>query len=309
MNASRLPKIAGGGAFLILLFAFLAASPMHTSPRESLLYAAAQAPGATAHSNSTPANGYASSGAPDDSVGTRPASQPERFFFDAVNRERGEQGLPQLSWDQALAVAARKHAALMAEQNELSHRLAGEADLGQRTAQAGARFSVVGENVAIGPDSPGIHSGWMKSPGHRANILGADFNALGVGVAERDGQLYAVEDFSRAVENLNLQQQEQKVGAMLSDRGYHLSQSRDDAAEARAICEAGSPRHSSMDSRHPNMQILQYETADLGTLAEQLDRGLRNNSYRYAAVGACSPANREGSLPHFRVVILLFPSV
>jgi uncharacterized protein YkwD len=38
----------------------------------------------------------------------------------------------------------------------------------------------------------------MKSPQHRANILDTDMDSAGIGVAERNGQLYAVEDFSKA---------------------------------------------------------------------------------------------------------------
>jgi uncharacterized protein YkwD len=38
----------------------------------------------------------------------------------------------------------------------------------------------------------------MESPLHRANILDTDMDSAGVGVAERNGQLYAVEDFSKA---------------------------------------------------------------------------------------------------------------
>jgi uncharacterized protein YkwD len=38
----------------------------------------------------------------------------------------------------------------------------------------------------------------MKSPPHRANILDKDMDSIGVGVVERGGQLFAVEDFSQA---------------------------------------------------------------------------------------------------------------
>src|SRR5215472_3794817 len=63
----------------------------------------------------------------------------ERSLFDAVNRERRQQGLPALKWDDALAGAAHKHAVQMAEQNSLSHQFAGEASLPARVAQARVR--------------------------------------------------------------------------------------------------------------------------------------------------------------------------
>jgi uncharacterized protein YkwD len=38
----------------------------------------------------------------------------------------------------------------------------------------------------------------LRSPNHRANILDSDMDSIGVGVADRGGQLFAVEDFSKA---------------------------------------------------------------------------------------------------------------
>jgi hypothetical protein len=38
----------------------------------------------------------------------------------------------------------------------------------------------------------------MKSPHPRANILDLDMDSAGIGIAECEGQLFAVEDFSKA---------------------------------------------------------------------------------------------------------------
>ena len=38
----------------------------------------------------------------------------------------------------------------------------------------------------------------MKSPQHRGNILDGDMDSVGIGVAEGNGQLFAVEDFGKA---------------------------------------------------------------------------------------------------------------
>jgi uncharacterized protein YkwD len=301
MSTSRLLKAAAGGVLLTFCFALLSAAPMHTAPVSN------------GKDSSLVSSAYAKQLQPDPLPRfvpnpPKPPSVEEQFFFKSANRERAEQGLPQLKWDEALAAAARKHAALMADQEELSHRLPGEAALDARIAQAGARFSSVGENVAIGPEPPEIHTGWMHSPGHRANILGTHFNALGVGVAERDGQFYAVEDFSRAVENLSLEQQEKQVAAMLTARGFQLQQSVENLEAARKLC-GGSDAARSLLPAHPDMEILRYEAPDLGSLPAQLDRSLRNSRYRQATVGACQDAVSENGAPRFRVVILLFSQV
>ena len=125
-------------------------------------------------------------------------ASPERQLFDATNRERVAHGLPALQWNDALAVAARKHAGEMAHKEALSHQFPGEPSLPSRVKQAGAHFSWLSENVALGTNTSLIHAAFVKSPQHRANILDTDMNVMGVGIVERNGQLFAVEDFSKA---------------------------------------------------------------------------------------------------------------
>jgi uncharacterized protein YkwD len=125
-------------------------------------------------------------------------SSPERQLFDAANRERRAQGLPALHWNEALASAARIHAVEMAKRGLVSHQLPGEPNLPTRARQAGAHYSWLAENVDQGPNAATIHQGLMASPLHRANILDTDMDSAGIGVAERAGQWFAVEDFSKA---------------------------------------------------------------------------------------------------------------
>ena len=125
------------------------------------------------------------------------SASPERQLFDATNRERVAHGLPALQWNNALAVAARKHAIEMAQKGELSHQFPGEPSLPSRVKQAGAHFVWLSENVALGPNPSLIHAEFVKSPRHRANILDTDMNVMGIGIVEHNGQLFAVEDFSQ----------------------------------------------------------------------------------------------------------------
>ena len=61
-----------------------------------------------------------------------------------------------------------------------------------------ARFSSLSEDVAQGASAVDIHAEFMGSANHRANILDPDVDTVGVGVVERGGKLFAVEDFSKA---------------------------------------------------------------------------------------------------------------
>jgi uncharacterized protein YkwD len=121
----------------------------------------------------------------------------ERQIFDAANQARRAQGLGRLKWDAALARAAGQHAAVMARKNFLSHQLPGEPGLEARAARVGVYFISLSENVAQGPDAANISEQWAESPQHRQNLLDPDMNVIGIGIAERDGELFAVEDFAR----------------------------------------------------------------------------------------------------------------
>jgi uncharacterized protein YkwD len=122
----------------------------------------------------------------------------ERELFSSVNQARQAQGLPPLRWNESLAAAARRHAAIMAERGTAQHAFDGELSLSARVKQAGAHFTWLSENVCEGPTPIFIHAQFMKSPAHRANVLDRDMDSIGIGIADHDGQLYAVEDFSQA---------------------------------------------------------------------------------------------------------------
>ncbi len=125
------------------------------------------------------------------------AGSAEQELFHAANQDRRAHGLPSLQWDEALANAARTHAQRMAQQGTVSHQLPGEHNLLTRARADGAHFSWISENVDEGPNPKAIHQCFIKSPQHHANILDSDMDSIGVGIAERNGQIYAVEDFSK----------------------------------------------------------------------------------------------------------------
>jgi uncharacterized protein YkwD len=127
-----------------------------------------------------------------------PTLRAERELFAAVNQARQSADVPPLRWDEALATAARRHAEIMAEHGSAQHGFAGEPSLLVRVKQTGARFTWLSENVVHGPMPELIHSQFMKSSLHRSNILDKDMDSIGIGVVERGGQLFTVEDFSQA---------------------------------------------------------------------------------------------------------------
>lgn len=85
----------------------------------------------------------------------------------------------------------------MARQDSVSHTLPGEPSLASRATKAGARFSWISENIVQSTSVAGAHEQFMKSPNHRANILDGDMDSVGIGIAERHGQVFVVEDFAK----------------------------------------------------------------------------------------------------------------
>ena len=225
------------------------------------------------------------------------AGAPESQLLEAANRDRASAGLRPLQWDVSLAAAARQHAQRMAQANTLSHQFPGEPPVQQRATQAGARFSLIAENVAEGPSAAHLHQQWMNSAPHRANLLDPELNAVGIAVVQSGGTLFAVEDFSTAVPTLNLDAQELQVAAQLSAHGLRMVNA---TADARKTCDM----HRGWSGQRP-ASVVRYETPDLSRLPDDVAQKLGSGKFHTAAVGACD-AGSSGGFTRFRIAILLF---
>ena len=126
-------------------------------------------------------------------------SRREQQLLDLVNHEREKAGLNKLEWNDQLAEAALAHSKLLAENRDLSHQFPGEPILQERVGYTRLRFNAVAENVAEAPDVDTAHTALMKSPGHRANILHQDYNAIGISIVERDHVLFITQDFAHTL--------------------------------------------------------------------------------------------------------------
>ena len=223
------------------------------------------------------------------------SSAADSTLLNAANRDRAAAGLQPLKWDNALAEAAHQHALRMARANTLSHQLPGEPPMQDRARQAGARFSLIAENVAEGPNVAGLHTQWMNSPPHRANLLDPQLNAVGISVVQSGTMYFAVEDFSTAVASLSLEEQEQQISSQLSQLELHVSATGD----ARKACA------SDRGPAGKSLTVVRYETSDLSSLPEDVAQKAGSGKYHYANVGACE-AGGSGAFARYRIAILLF---
>ena len=225
----------------------------------------------------------------------------EQEIFARVNEARTQEGLAPLEWDSALAAAALDHCRRMAVEGEIAHRYANEPELVDRAASAGARFSLVEENIGMGPTAARLHAEWMKSPGHRANLLNPQVNRVGIAVIAARGTLYAVEDFSRAVESLTPEQVEERVAAMLRVVGISVVKNR---KLARAACAMDKGIPAGVGDEQPRF-VARWQSASLEPLPEVLVTALGSKQYHRAAVGSCT-AKDVASFSTYRLAVLLY---
>ena len=226
-----------------------------------------------------------------------PRNDTERELFELLNRERAAQNLPAIKWDDALFKAARQHALLMLNLNSLEHQLPGEPALDERLAAAGARFSLIEENIASGSSAQSIHTGWMNSPGHRRNILNPRVTAVGIAAVRGAGGIFAVEDFSQSFSNLTVEQQEKQVTALLTAKGWRVSGA---AEEARKSCDS--------NAGMPGVQgwsVLRFDTADLSAFSPEIEKKIRSEQFRNVAVGACRTSGTAG-FAQYRIALVFW---
>lgn len=220
-------------------------------------------------------------------------------IFALGNQARDQAGVGPLEWDPALAASALAHCRRMAQEGPIAHRYGGELDVSGRAAQAGAHFSLIEENVAVGPSPESIHEEWMQSPGHRQNLLSPKVDHVGIAVIADRGVLYAVADYSHAVANLSPAQVEARVAALIRPSGVAVLS---DASVARTACRMndGAPRGGAV----PRF-IMRWQSGGLNQLPQQLVDQLSSGQYRAAAVGSC-PAQGDRSFSAYRIAVLLY---
>ncbi|MEH2454222.1 CAP domain-containing protein [Nostoc sp.] len=119
----------------------------------------------------------------------------EQSVFNQINNYRASQGLPALTRNSGIENQARIHSQNMAN-GTVSF---GHTGFSERVRAIGIPYKAAGENVAYnqGYSDPATIAvqGWLKSPGHLANIKG-NYDKTGIGVASNTrGAIYFTQIF------------------------------------------------------------------------------------------------------------------
>ncbi len=102
-----------------------------------------------------------------------------------VNEIRVKNGLNKLNADWELSRVARYKSQDMKDNKYFSHTSPVYGSPFQMIKNFGISYKSAGENIAKGQSTPqAVVNAWMNSSGHRANILNASYNTIGVGYVE-----------------------------------------------------------------------------------------------------------------------------
>ncbi len=101
-----------------------------------------------------------------------------------TNAQRAQNGLPALKESLKLDASARAKVLDMFKNQYFAHESPAGLGVGDLVKSAGYDFLIIGENLALGnfANDQALVQAWMDSPGHRANILNANYQEIGVSV-------------------------------------------------------------------------------------------------------------------------------
>ncbi|UXX83288.1 CAP domain-containing protein [Roseovarius pelagicus] len=98
-----------------------------------------------------------------------------------MNTIRATNGLGSVQVDKKLTEAATAHARDMAKKGFFSHTGSNGSSIGDRARKARYGFCFIAENIAKGHGSlTQVLTGWLNSPGHRANMLHVQVTEFGL---------------------------------------------------------------------------------------------------------------------------------
>ena len=104
---------------------------------------------------------------------------------DLTNQERAKAGLKALQIDTKLTQSAQAKSQDMKNKNYFSHTSPTYGSPFDQMKSMGVTYKSAAENIAQGQRSATeVVSAWMKSPGHKANIMNGSYTHIGVGLSD-----------------------------------------------------------------------------------------------------------------------------
>lgn len=127
----------------------------------------------------------------------------ENAILQRVNEERAKVGAKALVMETKRREVARNHSKDMAVRNFFDHNNPDGKSPFDRMRAVGISFRTAGENIAyntypVDRAADAAMDGWMKSDGHRKNILNTGYGRIGIGVYRKpsNGRVYFTQVFT-----------------------------------------------------------------------------------------------------------------
>jgi hypothetical protein len=233
-------------------------------------------------------------------------SPAEKQIFDQLNHAREEAHLPSLEWNNSVAIAARTHSRLLAENGTLSHQFHGEPTLPDRVSATDVRFTVSAENVARTSYIEDVQPALMTSSGHRANILSAAYNAVGIGIVESGGKLYVTQDFIFLVPEYSEAQFEaafaESFNLARKARGIRALDARPDAQLHDLACSTDGDAAKLAQNISGARALVAFTSSDPHHLPDQLHARVANPDFHRMNLGVCFRPDQQHGYANFWVV-------
>jgi uncharacterized protein YkwD len=244
-----------------------------------------------------PASAKSSDRAPASNYQPSPTydKEAEQQLLELANQARTKAGTPPLHLDEGLSLAARAHADVMAQQQQLSHQFDGEPSLPRRLAASSEmHLDRAGENVALDLTPEQAHEHLMLSPPHRENLLDSNYNVVGIGVIRSGARLFVVQDFGHSLPAYTLSQTENTIVDAVtrmrrSARLPELARQPDPTLHD-AVCSMAQQDRLGTRAMHELAQhyyVVSYANMHPETLPDMATRLIGDRHLRNVAVSTC----------------------
>jgi uncharacterized protein YkwD len=216
--------------------------------------------------------------------------QAEPRLLSLLNQARQSAGLSPLQADRELRELALSHTEDMVEHEFVSHVSPTTGSPQDRARRAGLLISAFGENVATAATPEVVHEGLMSSPGHRANMLRAEFTHVGIAAGKNKIGLVVTMAFGRrpsaSAVPAGVAEVEAALGALRANKGLPvaaidpvyragaqagadaLAAAKSDAEIGQAIASAMQREVNRLRTRRPNGCTLSLDMLELRQLED-----------------------------------------
>jgi uncharacterized protein YkwD len=186
----------------------------------------------------------------------------EQEFLRLINQHRAANGLPALTATRMLDQVSYNHSADMAARNYFSHTSQDGRTFDQRMRDGEYTYNTyLGENIAAGnATGAATFEQWRNSAGHNANMLSANFRAIGIGRAYSATSTYRwywTTDFGGVVDNTALPPSG-AVDAGVTDAG--ATDASVDRPDTGTATDAGTPTDTGTSAYPPPVAVSGNET-------------------------------------------------